>query len=77
MLPAPELTVAFFGHRDIEPTEELKCKLYELLENLILFKNAKTFLFGSRSRFDYLCLDVVTELKKRYFYIKRVYIRAE
>lgn len=77
MLPAPELTVAFFGHRDIEATEELKSKLYDLLENLILFENARTFLFGSRSKFDYLCLDIVTELKKRYFYIKRIYIRAE
>lgn len=35
-----------------------------------------TFLFGSKSEFDDLCLNIVTELKEIYPHIKRVYVRA-
>ena len=36
-----------------------------------------TFLFGSKSRFNSLCLELVTELKEKYPHIKRIYVRAE
>ena len=36
-----------------------------------------TFLFGSKSRFNDLCLEVVTEIKEKHPHIKRVYVRAE
>jgi len=36
-----------------------------------------TFLFGSKSRFDSLCLEIVTDIKEKYPHIKRVYVRAE
>ena len=36
-----------------------------------------TFLFGSKSEFDDLCLNIVTELKGKYPHIKKVYVRAE
>lgn len=70
-------TACFFGHRSIAETDELKNKLYEALENLILNENVDTFLFGSKSKFDDLCYKVVTELKEKYPHIKRVYVRAE
>ena len=35
------------------------------------------FLFGSKSQFDKLCLQVVTEFKKNYPHIRRIYVRAE
>ena len=35
------------------------------------------FLFGSKSRFDDLCYEAVTELKKKYVHIQRIYVRAE
>ena len=44
---------------------------------MILNENVDTFYFGSRSKFDTLCWEVVTELKEKYPEIKRVYIRAE
>ena len=36
-----------------------------------------TFLFGSKSRFNSLCLELVTQIKEKYPHIKRVYVRAE
>lgn len=65
-------TCSFFGHRKIELTEMLKQKVKKIIEDLIISHNVKTFLFGSRSDFDYLCHLVVTELKEKYSNIKRI-----
>ena len=70
-------TCCFFGHRTINETEELKTKLIQKIEELITKERVDRFLFGSKSRFDSLCLNLVTELKERYPHIKRVYVRAE
>lgn len=70
-------TCCFFGHRTINETEELKSKLIEVIEKLIVDENVDTFLFGSKSRFNSLCLELVTELKEKYSHIKRIYVRAE
>lgn len=68
---------SFFGHRDTEQTEELKQKVREIVERLIIEEGVDTFLFGSRSKFDELCHMVVTELKEKYPNIKRVYVRSQ
>ena len=70
-------TCCFFGHRTINETEELKSKLNKIIEKLIVDEKVDTFLFGSKSRFDSLCLELVTELKEKYPHIKRIYVRAE
>ena len=70
-------TCCFFGHRKIEVTDELVSRLKEGIEELIIEKRVDTFLFGSKSEFDRLCLSVVTELKKKYPHIRRIYVRAE
>ncbi len=70
-------TCCFFGHRTINETEGLKLGLYRTIERLITQNNVNTFLFGSKSRFDSLCLEIVTILKEKYPYIKRIYVRAE
>ena len=70
-------TCCFFGHRTINETEELKSKLCEIIEKLIVDENVDTFLFGSKSRFNSLCLELVTKIKEKYPHIKRVYVRAE
>ncbi len=70
-------TCCFFGHRTINETEELKSKLITIIEKLIVDENVDTFLFGSKSHFNSLCLELVTELKEKYPHIKRVYVRAE
>ncbi len=70
-------TCCVFGHRTIVETEELNAKLYNIIETMILTKHVDTFLFGSKSRFNDLCLDLVTKIKEKYPHIKRVYVRAE
>ena len=72
-----EKTCCFFGHRTINETEELKSKLIEIIEKLIVDENVDTFLFGSKSRFNSLCQETVTEIKEKYPHIKRIYVRAE
>ena len=62
---------SFFGHRDTPQTEELKQKVREIVERLIVEEKVDAFLFGSRSKFDELCHMVVTELKEKYPYIQR------
>lgn len=70
-------TCSFFGHRTINVTAELKENLNRIIENLIIENNVDTFLFGSKSQFDTLCYEQVTELKEKHPHIKRIYVRAE
>ena len=70
-------TCCFFGHRTIDETEQLKSELNEIIENLIMNDKVDTFLFGSKSRFDDLCHELVTKLKEKHPHIKRIYVRAE
>lgn len=65
-------TCSFFGHRKVKITEELKHRLKELLEDLIVNNEVTMFLFGSRSNFYYICHSVVDELKVKYPSIKRI-----
>lgn len=67
----------FFGHRTIKETEKLYSKLFDVLETMILNESVDTFLFGSKSHFNDLCLDLVTKMKEKYPQIKRIYVRAE
>ena len=69
-------TCCFIGHRKIDVTSSLQDALKKLIENLIVHENVKTFLFGSKSGFDDLCLLLVSEMKKVYPHIKRVYVRS-
>ena len=69
------MIVCFIGHRTIEKTEELTALVKETVATLVK-KGATTFLFGSMSEFDILSWEVVTEFKKEYPCIKRVYVRA-
>lgn len=50
-------TCAFFGHRKITETKELKSRLYEIIEKLVEEKEIGAFLFGSKSQFDDLCYN--------------------
>ena len=72
-----ENTCCFFGHRTINYTDDLITKLTESIEKLITEKKVDTFLFGSKSEFDSLCVGLVTKLKEKYPHVKRIYVRAE
>ena len=70
-------TCCFIGHRKVNKTDRLIEDLRIVILDLILNKNVCNFLFGSRSEFDDLCLEAVSELKKEYLHIRRIYVRAE
>lgn len=70
-------TCCFFGHRKIDMNDDLIHNLKKIIELLITNEKADTFLFGSRSQFNNLCLDIGTEYIKKYPHIKRIYVRAE
>ncbi len=70
-------TCCFIGHRMIFEDEELISELYEIVEKLIVEEKVDTFLFGSKSMFNTICLEVVTKIKEKYPHIKRIYVRAE
>ena len=53
----------FIGHRKINVTDELKCRLYNEITALIEM-GVTRFIFGTRSEFNDLCHEVVTVLKK-------------
>lgn len=76
-MESKEHICCFFGHRKIEVTDELVNRLKKVVEDLIIEKKVETFLFGSKSQFDKLCLQVVTGLKNKYPHIRRIYVRAE
>ena len=62
----------FIGHRKIIETKELKERLQDTIETLIKEKQVKTFIFGSRSEFDFLCHTIVSNLMNTYTAIERV-----
>ena len=71
-----EKSVCFIGHRKIERTPEIEKKLRKILLKLI--KNGTVnFIFGDHSEFNYLCYDIVTELKETYPQIKRIKFRKD
>lgn len=72
-----ETTCCFIGHRQIAETEKLRAALKTTIESLIVNEKVDTFLCGSKSRFNDLCLELVTEIKKSHPHVKRVYVRAE
>lgn len=65
-------TCTFFGHRNTDCTEYLKQKVKSVVTDLIVEHGVTHFLFGSRSSFVSLCLEVVTEIKTNYPYIRRI-----
>ena len=69
------MKACFIGHRNIDKTERLCLLLKQTIEMLIK-KGVNVFLFGSKSAFDNLSWEIVSELKKKYPFIKRVYARS-
>ena len=71
------MIVTFIGHRKIAANYSLYSKVRDLIFWLVDYKNANTFLFGSKSHFNDLCLQVATEVKKIRPNVKLIYVRAE
>ena len=58
------MVACFIGHRTITVTNELCERIRTTVLDLIDHQSVDTFLFGSRSQFDELCLKIVTEIKE-------------
>ena len=69
------MRVSFIGHRKIENAEGVRQRVMDTVTELIN-EGADTFLFGSRSMFDEICYEVLTEIQKTYPQIRRVEVRA-
>ena len=54
---------SFFGHRDVEVTEELRAKTGAEIKNVIDL-GCRIFYFGGYGDFDALCHEIVTEIQK-------------
>lgn len=65
------MVACFIGHRSITNTEQIKISLINTVTELI-YKGADTFLFGSRSDFNFLCWTVVTGFQSQFPNIKRI-----
>ena len=66
-----------FGHRNIDLCDLSMEELKDDFENLILYENVNTFLFGGFGDFDKLCHELVSELKQKYNHIKRIYCLSD
>ncbi|MBQ7467177.1 MAG: DUF1273 family protein [Clostridia bacterium] len=62
----------FIGHRKIKIDDNLVNEVTNVIEKLILNDNVSNFLFGSKSEFDNLCHQIVTDLKEKYNQIIRI-----
>lgn len=71
------MVACFIGHRTITVTDELCERIRTTVLDLIDNQCVDTFLFGSRSQFDELCLKIVTEIKEIRPHIRRIYVCAE
>ena len=71
------MVACFIGHRTITVTNELCERIRTTVLDLIDNQGVDTFLFGSRSQFDELCLKIVTEIKEIRPHIRRIYVRVE
>ena len=70
------MIATFIGHRKIKNSALLTEQIKQTVLNLIDKKQVDTFLFGSRSAFDNLCLETVTEIKQLRSHINRIYVGA-
>lgn len=61
----------FIGHRNTKLTDIELLDLKNIIEDLIVNHGVSRFLFGSKSDFNYLCHDIVTQLKDEYPDISR------
>lgn len=67
----------FIGHRNVEMTKEEMDNLYKIILTTVVDDNVTDFLFGSKSEFNNICLNIVSKIKEKYTYINRIYVRAE
>lgn len=66
-------TCSFFGHAEVKNSQEVKKQLYGVIYKMIIDKNVGIFYFGGKGEFDYIGNLVVSQLKKEFGYLNRIY----
>ena len=66
----------FIGHNEVEEEDkaDLVLRVMKVVEQLILYRNVDTFLFGNTGAFNAICYKVVTHYKEKYPDLIRVYV---
>lgn len=62
----------FIGSRNTMPTIEIRNAIKNVAEDLITNNDVTIFNFGSKSNFNNICLELISELKKVHKPIKRI-----
>ena len=70
------MIATFIGHRNTPISNRLKKNIKHELRKLLTSHPTTQFLFGSRSRFDDACLEIVSQLKSEFPQLKRIYVRS-
>lgn len=70
------MKIAVIGHRNTKISQKLKESLKYQIKIFLKQDPSIEFLFGSKSNFDAICLEIVTELKQEYPLLKRIYVRS-
>lgn len=71
------MVASIIGHRKMPEDENLINKIEAILKYVIQERHVNVFLFGSKSKFDSVCLEIISRLKGEFKEIRRVYVRAE
>ena len=66
----------FFGHRWVALNEQEKNLLKKVIIDLIIKENVTDFIFGGYGDFDSIAYRMVSEIKKDYPQIRKVYAQA-
>ena len=69
-----ERTCCFFEHREV--THDIRQKLTETIENLIIAEKVDNFYVGNQGQFDIMVYTVLSELKSKYPHIKYTVVLA-
>lgn len=66
-------TCCFIGQSCILSKKEFRPQICAVVESLIVESKVDTFIFASVNPFVSLCCDVVTQMKEKYPYIKKIF----
>ena len=69
-----ERTCCFFEHREV--THDIRQKLTETIENLIISEKVDNFYVGNQGQFDSMVYSVLKELKANYPHIRYTVVLA-
>ncbi len=56
----------FFGHREVQNSDEVAKKLYNTISGLIVNRGVKVFYVGKSGSFDRIVLEILRKLSKTY-----------